>query len=199
MTTQLSNVATIERSATQESAESSHGSQGLTQPSEQQSSEQQSGRIQFVEMQPLQTRSPAISANAMQQRLQMLGSIVYLMQNSPLHRQYSIADLEERFIPSLLHNQFRYYEINGAPIGFVNWAWLDEETEEKFQTGDYELALDEWVGGSSLWFPEFVAPFGHARKIVADLRTNVHKKGTPAKALRILPGGKLKGIAKYRL
>ena len=66
--------------------------------------------------------------------------------------------------PSLLHNQFRYYEIDGTPIGFVNWAWLDEETEEKYKTGDYELALDEWVGGSSLWFPEFVAPYGHARR-----------------------------------
>ncbi|MEM6452347.1 MAG: toxin-activating lysine-acyltransferase [Cyanobacteria bacterium P01_D01_bin.105] len=146
-----------------------------------------------------EARSPFNASESMQQRLKMLGSIVCLMQYSPLHRQYSIADLEECFIPSLLHNQFRYYEINGAPIGFVNWAWLNEESEEKFQTGDYELALDEWVGGSSLWFPEFVAPFGHARKIVADLRTNVHKKGTPAKALRILPEGKLKGIAKYRL
>ena len=139
------------------------------------------------------------SSDTMRQRLQMLGSIVCLMQNSPLHRQYSIADLEERFIPSLLHNQFRYYEINGTPIGFVNWAWLDEETEEKYTTGEYELTLDEWVGGSSLWFPEFVAPYGHARKMVADLRTNVHKKGTPAKALRISQEGELMGIAKYRL
>jgi len=135
----------------------------------------------------------------MQQRLKMLGSLVCLMQNSELHRNYTIAELEERFIPSLLHNQFRYYEIDGIPIGFVNWAWLDEETEEKYKTGDYELALDEWVGGSSLWFPELVAPYGHARKMVADLRTNVHKKGTPAQALRISPEGELMGIASYRL
>lgn len=119
------------------------------------------------------------------------------MQNSPLHRRYTIADLEERFIPSLLRNQFRYYEINGRPIGFVNWAWLTEETEAKFKTGEYELAPNEWVGGDSLWFPEFVAPFGQARKMVADLRANVLPKGTPAKALRYSSEGKFKGIAQY--
>ena len=135
----------------------------------------------------------------MHQRLKMLGSIVLLMQNSPLHRQYTIAELEERFIPSLLHNQFRYYEINGAPVGFLSWAWLDEDTETKFSTGKYELSLDEWKSGESLWFPEFIAPFGHARMMVKDIRTNVFKKGTPAKALRISPEGELTGIAKYRL
>ena len=176
MATQLSDVAILDRSAAQDSVDSPQ-----TDP-------------QFLEQ-----RSPLNPSDMMQQRLQMLGSIACLMQNSPLHRRYSIAQLEECFIPSLLHNQFRYYEIDGVPIGFVNWAWLDEETEEKFKTGKYVLSLDEWVGGSSLWFPEFVAPFGHARAIVADLRTNVHKKGTPAKALRISPEGKLKGIARYRL
>lgn len=147
-------------------------------------------------------RSALLVPNAdeiMQQRLQMLGSIMHLMLNSPLHRRYTVAELEERFIPSLLHNQFRYYEIDGVPVGFVNWAWLDEATEEKYSSGQYELTLDEWTGGSSLWFPEFVAPFGHARTMVKDLRTNVHEKGTPAKALRISPEGELTGIAKYRL
>ena len=135
----------------------------------------------------------------MQQRLQMRGSIIHLMQNSEVLRQYTIAELEERFIPSLLHNQVRYYEIDSVPVGFVNWAWLGDETEQKYSTGDYELTLDEWTGGTSLWFPEFIAPFGHARKMVADLRTNVHKKGTPAKALRIFPEGELTGITQYLL
>lgn len=135
----------------------------------------------------------------MQQRLQMLGSLMHLMMYSPLHRLYTISDLEERFIPSLLHNQFRYYEINGFPIGFVNWAWIDDAVEQKYQTGQYELTLDEWQGGSNLWFPEFVAPFGHARKMIQDLRTNVLPKGTPAKALKIADDGQFVGVSHYRV
>ena len=191
MVTQSSDVAILDRSAAQTSADFSRVSQSSSKSPERRS---ESEPVQFGE-----GRSPQKPSDIMSQRLQMLGSIVCLMQNSPLHRRYSIAQLEECFIPSLLHNQFRYYEIDGVPVGFVNWAWLNDETEKKYVTGKYELALDEWVGGDSLWFPEFVAPYGHARKMVADLRTNVHEKGTPAKALRVSPDGGLMGIAKYRL
>lgn len=134
-----------------------------------------------------------------QQRLQMIGSITHLMMSSPLHRKYNISDIAERFVPALIHNQFRYYEINGSPIGFVNWAWLTDELEQKFMTGQYVLNLDEWQGGSNLWFPEFIAPFGHARLIVKDLRTNILPKGTPAKSFRIRPDGSLKSISHWRI
>jgi cytolysin-activating lysine-acyltransferase len=128
------------------------------------------------------------------QPLQMIGSIIHLMLSSPLHRKYKISSIAERFVPSLIHNQFRYYEIDGNPIGFVNWAWLTDEVEPKFLTGKYVLQVDEWKGGNNLWFPEFIAPFGHARLIIKDLRSNIFPKGTPAKSLKINPDGTLKSI-----
>lgn len=134
-----------------------------------------------------------------QQRLQMIGSITHLMMSSPLHRKYNISDIAERFVPALIHNQFRYYEINGSPIGFVNWAWLSDEVEQKCLTGKYVLNLDEWQGGNNLWFHEFIAPFGHARFIVKDLRTNILPKGTPAKSLRINSDGTLRSIAHWKI
>ncbi|WGV24211.1 toxin-activating lysine-acyltransferase [Halotia branconii] len=138
--------------------------------------------------------APSFSA---QQRLQMIGSITHLMMSSQLHQKYKIVDIVERFVPALIHNQFRYYEINGNPIGFVNWAWLSDEVEQKFITGKYVLHLDEWLGGNNLWFPEFVAPFGHARLIVKDLRTNILPKGTPAKSFKIRPDGSLRSVSHW--
>lgn len=134
-----------------------------------------------------------------QEKLQMIGSITYLMMSSDLHKRYEIIDISERFIPSLIHDQFRYCEIDCQPLGFVNWAWLSDEVEEKFQTGNYALKLDEWQSGNNLWFPEFIAPFGHARLMIKDLRANVLPKGTPAKSLRIRPDGSLKAIAHWRV
>jgi cytolysin-activating lysine-acyltransferase len=134
---------------------------------------------------------------SIEKRLQMVGSITHLMMSSPLHRQYKILDIAERFIPALLHNQFRYYEIDGNPIGFVNWAWLTDEAQEKFQTGQYVLKVEEWTGGKNLWFLEFIAPFGHARAIVKDLRTNVLPKGTPGKSFRTYPDGTFKSLAHW--
>jgi cytolysin-activating lysine-acyltransferase len=139
-----------------------------------------------------QEKKREVTSFSAKQRLQMIGSITHLMLNSSLHQKYPISAIAERFVPSLIHNQFRYYEINGSPIGFVNWAWLTDEIEEKYKTAKYVLNLDEWRGGKNLWFPEFIAPFGHARFIVKDLRTNIFPKGTPAKAFRIRPGGTLR-------
>lgn len=134
---------------------------------------------------------------SLEQRLQLIGSITHLMINSPLHRQYQISDIAERFIPALIHNQFRYYEIDRNPIGFVNWAWLSDEIEQKFTSGEYILNLDEWKSGKNLWFPEFIAPFGHARAIVKDLRSNVLPKGTVAKSFKIAADGSLKSISRW--
>ncbi|MDJ0581028.1 toxin-activating lysine-acyltransferase [Crocosphaera sp.] len=147
----------------------------------------------------LDEKETEIQSFVAQEQLQMIGSITYLMMSSSLHRKYEIIDISERFIPSLIHNQFRYCEIEGQPLGFVNWAWLSDEVEEKFQTGNYVLKLDEWQSGNNLWFPEFIAPFGHARLIIKDLRTNVLPKGTPGKSLRIRPDGSLKAIANWRI
>ncbi|MBW4604999.1 MAG: toxin-activating lysine-acyltransferase [Calothrix sp. FI2-JRJ7] len=144
---------------------------------------------------PDKQQTNRIKSFSVQQRLNMIGSITHLMMSSPLHRKYNVADIAERFVPALIHNQFRYYEINGSPIGFVNWAWLSDEAEQKFMTGKYVLNLDEWLGGNNLWFPEFIAPFGHARLIVKDLRTNILPKGTLAKSLKIRPDGSLRSIS----
>ncbi len=140
-----------------------------------------------------------ITSVSVQKRLQMIGSITHLMMSSALHRSYNISDIAERFVPSLIHNQFRYYEINGSPIGFVNWAWLTDEIEQQYRSGQYVLNLDEWQGGNNLWFPEFIAPFGHARFIVKDLRTNILPKGTLAKSFRIRPDGSFRCIAHWKI
>ncbi|EDX84677.1 RTX toxin acyltransferase family [Synechococcus sp. PCC 7335] len=134
-----------------------------------------------------------------QNRIHLLGSLLHLAMHSPLHRRYTLNELEEQFVASLIHGQFRYYEVAGSPVGFVNWAWLTDELAEKYSTGEYTIALNEWQGGSQLWFPEFIAPFGHTNAIVRDLRTHVFEKGTPAKALRISPEGDFKGVSQYRL
>ncbi len=60
--------------------------------------------------------------------------------SSQLHINYNTSDIAERFVPALIHNQFRYYEINGSPIGFVNWAWLTDEIEQKYIPLSYIFA-----------------------------------------------------------
>lgn len=140
----------------------------------------------------------AASLLSVQQRLQLIGSITHLMMSSQLHSKYEIVDIADRFVPALIHNQFRYYEINGNPIGFVNWAWLSDEVEEKYSS-EYELELSEWSSGSNLWFLEFIAPFGHASLIIKDLRKNIFPKGTRAKSLRLKDDFTVKSVSHWKI
>ena len=55
----------------------------------------------------------------MQNRIRLLGSLLHLAMQSPLHRQYTLDELEEQFVSSLLHDQFRYYEVAGSPHVFA--------------------------------------------------------------------------------
>ena len=131
------------------------------------------------------------------QRLQLMGAILHLAVNSPLHRRYSLQDLGERILASLRTHQFRFYTLDGNPVGFVNWAWLDEATAERLADGSYNLNPQEWNCGPSAWIPELLAPFGHARPIVRDLRTHVFRRGTRVHAVRVRADGRSTNLAHF--
>ena len=102
---------------------------------------------------------------------------------SPQQRLQLIGSITHLMMNSPLHRSYN----------------ISDEIEQQYISGQYVLNLDEWQGGNNLWFPEFIAPFGHTRFIVRDLRTNVLPKGTPAKSFRIRPDGSLRSIANWKL
>jgi cytolysin-activating lysine-acyltransferase len=73
-------------------------------------------------------------------------------------------------------------------VGLVAWAWLGEPAAARYADGHHWLEADDWRSGRELWFIEFVAPFGHARRIVDDLRGGLFR-GDVARARRLRGGG----------
>ena len=138
------------------------------------------------------------SPEIMRQRLQLLGGITWLMLQSPQHWHCTIEELEARILPSLTLNQFRYYEVSGQPIGFVSWAYLSDEAEEKYQTGEYKLLPQEWRSGERLWCIDFISPFDHDQGIFEDLRQTIFPQGTTAKMIRTQEDGS-RSIVEYQL
>lgn len=138
------------------------------------------------------------SPEVMRQRLQLLGGITWLMLQSPQHWHCTIEELEARILPSLTLNQFRYYEVGGQPIGFVSWAYLSDEAEEKYQTGEYKLLPQEWRSGERLWCIDFISPFEHDQSIFEDLRQTIFPQGTTAKMIRTQEDGS-RSIVEYQL
>lgn len=104
---------------------------------------------------------------------QMLGEIVWLMTQSPIHKQLFIGDLEWFAMPAVLLEQFRIFYGPNAPAAVALWAFVSEETEQRLEGGAHKLRPDEWRAGDRPWLIELVAPFGAEEEILADLSKSV--------------------------
>lgn len=119
---------------------------------------------------------------------QMLGEIVWLMSQSPIHKQLFIGDLEWFAMPAVLLEQFRIFYGPNAPAAVAFWANVSEETEQRLEGGAHKLRPDEWRNGDRAWLIELVAPFGAQDEILADLSKSVFE-GKPFKFHTATPEG----------
>jgi cytolysin-activating lysine-acyltransferase len=110
-----------------------------------------------------------------------LGQIVWLLSQSPLHREMQIKDLEWSFMPAILCEQFRIFSFGPLPgsdfdprtlvaaglskqafeqlpLGVAIWAKLSEAAEAKLEKGE-RLTAAEWQSGDRVWLVELISPF----------------------------------------
>lgn len=125
----------------------------------------------------------------------VLGEIVWLMSQSPVHKQLFISDLEWFCMPAILLEQFRIFNGPNSPAAVAMWASVSEETEQRLLAGGNKLRPDEWNNGDRKWLIELVAPFGAVDEIMADLRTSVFA-GSIFKFHQVKAGG-LRDVTTY--
>jgi cytolysin-activating lysine-acyltransferase len=89
----------------------------------------------------------------------MLGEIVWLMTQSPLHKHLALVELEWMVMPPILLDQYRVFHDQGRPVGVALWAFLSEETEAKLSHSPLRLRSDEWKSGDRCWLIDLIAPF----------------------------------------
>lgn len=118
----------------------------------------------------------------------VLGEIVWLMSQSPVHKQLFISDLEWFCMPAIILEQFRIFNGPNSPAAVAMWASVSEETEQRLLAGGNKLRPDEWNNGDRKWLIELVAPFGAVDEIMVDLRASVFA-GTGFKFHQTTPGG----------
>jgi cytolysin-activating lysine-acyltransferase len=108
----------------------------------------------------------------------MLGEMTWLLSQSPIHRVFSIGDLEWLIMPALLHQQFYVFRDGDQPIGLALWAKCQPAAVKKLDRGMIEpenrLSLEEWANGTEIWLTDLIAPFAnsenqHREIMMADL------------------------------
>lgn len=111
-----------------------------------------------------------------------LGQIVWLLTQSPMHRELKLKALEPTFMPAVLHEQFRIFRfgplpgvegvdptsfapagltkegIEQMPLGVAIWAHLSQQAEAKLERGE-ALAMEDWRSGDRTWLLELISPF----------------------------------------
>jgi cytolysin-activating lysine-acyltransferase len=113
----------------------------------------------------------------------MLGDIVWLLTQSPAHKHFALADLEWMVMPPLMLGQYRIFRDGEKPLGVALWGYLNEDTEQKLQSGATRLHPQEWAQGmridpehgmvsgegGNLWLIDLVCPFHTAENKLADI------------------------------
>lgn len=122
----------------------------------------------------------------------LLGEITSLMMVSKIHRQMQIRDIADIILPAINLQQYRIYrDEKGKPVGFVTWANFSQDIESLYLKGKVVLSQAELNSGEIIYITDFIAPYGHTKRIVSDLRKNIFPD-KKVKALRFTEPGKHK-------
>jgi cytolysin-activating lysine-acyltransferase len=117
--------------------------------------------------------------------LRIASGVLFLCQYSSLHASYPVEMFNRRIGPSLPLRQFHYYtDREGVPAAFCNWVWLNASVLEDVLATCRDLRPHEFNCGGLPFFYEFLAPFGHCRAVVRDLRGLPFFKGRRIPAIR---------------
>ena len=109
-----------------------------------------------------------------EKKFKLIGEIASLMISSDLHVHYSLQDIRDIFLPAVDCNQFKiYYNQKKLPVGFICWAFLTDEIDKLYQEGKYKIKPTDWNSGENGWLIELIAPFGHGKKIISELKHDI--------------------------
>lgn len=119
----------------------------------------------------------------------VIGEIVWLMTQSPIHRKLQLGDLAWLLYPPVLLNQYKIFrDESGQAQGVVFWGYINEQAEIKLRNLG-KLAPEDWGNnaqvdsekgliardGGQLWLVEMIAPFHtaenmHRERMIEDLK-----------------------------
>lgn len=125
--------------------------------------------------------APAVAMSAQERIARMaiayddavtLCAITFLVRNSEIHNYMHDDDIERTYMwPGANQHRMILYD-DGYPVGLVTWAWTsDKDLREFYRAGrNWPRDIAAWGSGTNLVLVDFIAPFGHGRKLAFALR-----------------------------
>lgn len=126
-------------------------------------------------------------------RGQTVGFVCDMARNSPLHAPMPVGGLMSILDAAMALEQVKvYFSDYGECMGYVVWAYLSPDVEQRFLRGkDLSLDLTEWNEGTCPWIVDFLVPRGSLRYVLHDLRDTVFKDHETLTYFRIKNGKRI--------
>jgi len=91
------------------------------------------------------------------------------------HSTYTPSELNTYLLLPIQYNRIRLYYQDNKPIGLITWCWLSPTQSNLFLEDEYEPVSEDYQRENPgqdylLWGIEFIAPYGHAHKLMRTIR-----------------------------
>lgn len=130
--------------------------------------------------------APSDSARS---RAEKYGYAVTLMCASKSHSALPLSYVRAVVQPAVrLGNIKFYFNEEGSIVGYVIWALLATDVEERLMTGTLALHLSEWNEGTNLWIVDLLVPAGSFKYVLEDMKGTLFSSHRSAKYRRIVRG-----------
>ena len=100
----------------------------------------------------------------------MIDPVLGLMLHSKLHRNYTIEQINRLVMPPVNLNQNLALYEGRCLVAWSSWAFMDERLADKFLDSNHKMQPEDWCSGEFLVVMDYVAPFGHAKKLYRAMR-----------------------------
>ena len=97
---------------------------------------------------------------------------ISLLQLGDTHLTYTPSEVNTFLLLPIEHDKIRLYYEGDKVVGLITWCWLSTTKSNLFLNDEYVPTKEDYRQDTSddLWGMEFIAPFGHTRKMMRAIR-----------------------------
>jgi len=108
-----------------------------------------------------------------------MNAVWHLAARSAVHRKWALSEIERLFMPPVAREQFQlYWTRDGQPAAVITWMFAPLAMIEQLVSDEIRLEAKHWTERKfwgdyqtlHLLFVDLIAPYGHCRMVVNDMR-----------------------------
>ena len=100
----------------------------------------------------------------------LIPHVLSLMADSESHSGFTVPQIIRCILPPLYLGQHTGIVEDDRLQAWCSWAFMTPEKADAFLDGNYRIQSGDWAEGTTLVFMDFIAPYGHARKLYRECR-----------------------------